>query len=82
MKQFPVPGDFILKWRGDKLQVALELDRPQKGRAVFRTDIGNASVLRREIIAETEDGVVPAARAWRDIPMERSEEHTSELQSR
>ena len=70
MKQFPVPGDFILKWRGDKLQVALELDRPQKGRAVFRTDIGNASVLRREIIAETEDGVVPAARAWRDIPME------------
>ena len=69
MRQIPNPDDFILKWRGDKLTVTLELDRPRKGRAAFRTNIGNAGIRRREIIAETESGVTPMARAWTDIPL-------------
>jgi predicted glycogen debranching enzyme len=70
MKQHPLPGDFLLKWRGDTLSVVLDTGSPTVGKAFFRTDIGNASVLRRETIAATEDGSAPQAKAWTDIPME------------
>jgi len=69
MTQTPRPHDFLLKWRGDVLTVTLELDSPRKGRAAFRTNIGHARVRRREIIAETERGETPMARAWTDIPL-------------
>ena len=69
MTQFPPPGDFLLKWRDDVLKVTLKLDHPKKGRAAFRTNIGNARIRRREIIQETERGVVPLAKAWVDIPL-------------
>ena len=69
MKQTPAPEDFLLKWRGDTLTVTLELDSPRRGRAAFRTNIGGASIRRREIIDETEKGVTPLARAWTDIPL-------------
>ncbi len=70
MTQTPPTGDFILKWRGDALTVTLNLGEPRKGRAAFRTNIGHARVRRREIIAETERGETPLARAWTDIPLE------------
>ena len=69
MKQTPNPHDFLLKWRGDKLTVTLELDAPRKGRAAFRTNIGHARIRRREIIRETECGETPLARAWTDIAL-------------
>ena len=69
MKQTPATNDFLLKWRGDTLTVTLELDRPQKGRAAFRTNLGHARIRRREVIAETERGETPLARAWTDIPL-------------
>jgi len=69
MRQTPPPESFLLKWRGDVLAVTLELDSPRKGRAAFRTNIGRARVRRREIIAETERGETPLARAWTDIPL-------------
>ena len=69
MTQDPAPESFILKWRGDVLTVTLALDAPRKGRAAFRTNIGHARVRRREIIAETEKGETPLARAWTDIPL-------------
>jgi len=69
MTQDPSPHDFLLKWRGDRLTVTLTLDAPRKGRAAFRTNIGHARVRRREIIAETERGETPMARAWTDIPL-------------
>ena len=69
MKQTPSPEDFLLKWRGDTLTVTLTLDAPRKGRAAFRTNLGHAAVRRREIIAETEKGLTPLARAWTDIPL-------------
>ncbi|MBO5647407.1 MAG: glycogen debranching enzyme N-terminal domain-containing protein [Kiritimatiellae bacterium] len=70
MKQSPKPGDFILKWRGDFITVTLDLPFPRKGRAAFRTNLGNAHIRRSEIIAETERGETPMARAWTDIPLE------------
>ena len=69
MRQTPNPQDFLLKWRGDVLTVTLELDAPRPGRAAFRTNIGHARVRRREIIAETERGETPMAKAWTDIPL-------------
>ena len=69
MTQTPEPESFLLKWRGDKLVVTLELGSPRKGRAAFRTNLGHASVRRREIVDETEKGIVPLAKAWTDIPL-------------
>ena len=69
MTQTPAPHEFLLRWRGDVLTVTLELDSPRPGRAAFRTNIGHARVRRREIIAETERGETPMARAWTDIPL-------------
>ena len=73
MKQFPNPEEFLLKWKGDVLTVTLTLDAPRKGRAAFRTNLGHAQIRRREIIAETERGEVPLARAWTDIAMTETE---------
>ena len=70
MTQIPAPEDFLLKWRGDTLTVTLTLDQPRKGRAAFRTNLGRASVRRREIIDETEKGITPLAKAWTDIPLD------------
>ena len=69
MTQTPEAGDFLLKWRGDTLTVTLRLDAPRPGRAAFRTNIGHARIRRREIIAETERGETPLAKAWTDIPL-------------
>ena len=70
MRQTPDPESFLLKWRGDTLTVTLELDEPREGHAAFRTNLGRAAVRRREIIDETEKGVVPLAKAWTDIPLD------------
>ncbi len=69
MKQYPNLNDFLLKWRGEHLTVTLELSNPRPGRAAFRTNIGRGRIRRREIIAETERGETPLARAWTDIPL-------------
>ena len=70
MIQTPAPESFLLKWRGDTLQVTLTLDTPRPGRAAFRTNLGHARIRRREIIRETERGIAPQAKAWTDIPLE------------
>ena len=69
MRQIPHCEDFLLRWKGDVLSVTLSLDAPRRGRAALRTNLGGASIRRREIIEETEQGVTPLARAWRDVPM-------------
>ncbi|MBR2938236.1 MAG: glycogen debranching protein, partial [Kiritimatiellae bacterium] len=69
MKQSPAPDAHLVKWRGDTLEVTLELDTPRPGRAAFRTNAGRAAVRRAEIIDETEKGITPMAKAWTDIPL-------------
>ena len=69
MFQSPAPGSRLLRWAGDSLTVTLELDATRKGRAVFRTNLGNARVHRREQIAHTESGAPLLERDWHDIPM-------------
>ena len=69
MQHTPDPGSFHLRWAGDVFEVALRLDAPRTGRAVFRTNLGMAHVRRREIIACTESGEPALARDWHDVPM-------------
>ena len=69
MKQFPSPGDYLLKWRGDVLSVTLETGSSGKGRASLRTNIGRAEVLRQEMISEVERGEAPLEKAWHDLPL-------------
>ena len=69
MRQSPAPDAHLVKWRGDTLEVTLELDSPRPGRAAFRTNAGRAAIRRAEIIDETEKGITPMAKAWTDIPL-------------
>ncbi len=69
LSQFPSPRDFLLKWRGDVLEVTLRVEPVRKGRAAFRTNLGHARCRRQEIIDETDRGITPMARAWHDIPL-------------
>ena len=69
MFQEPSTDSYLLRWKGDDLVVTLTLDAPRRGRAALRTNLGAASVRRREIIEETEQGATPLAKAWNDVPM-------------
>ena len=78
LQQTPAPDSYLLRWKGDELVITLTLDAPHKGRAVLRTNLGAASVRRQEIIEETEQGIVPLAKAWNDIPMKEKSPGTFE----
>ncbi len=69
MQQTPEPDSFHLRWAGDTLAVALKLDAPRPGRAVFRTEIGGAAIARRETVEQNDLGATPLERQWRDVPM-------------
>ena len=73
MTQTPKADEFLLKWRGDTLKVTLRTDPKRYGRAALRTNLGHASIRRREIIAQTERDELPMARAWTDLPLEEIE---------
>ena len=75
MKQSPAPGEYLLKWRGDFIEVTLALPSPRKGRALLRTDIGGAKERRAEIIAEAEQDISPQSIGWRDIPLKEVSEY-------
>ncbi len=68
--QTPSPRDFLLKWQGDILEVTLKVAGAPKGHAAFRTNLGHAGTRRKEIIAETDRGITPSAKAWHDIPLD------------
>lgn len=70
MKHYPEPGSFLLFWAGDIVEISLVLNHPETGRAVFRTNIGNASIHRQEIIARTDSDEPVLANDWHDVPME------------
>ena len=69
LKQIPRPQGYLLRFRGDKLTVTLKVEGSPKGRAVLRTNIGSAGILRQETIEKTERGIVPMEKAWHDLPL-------------
>jgi hypothetical protein len=74
--QDPTPGKRMVKFCGDTAVYTLILPQPQDGSAWVRTNIGQAKIIRREIIMQVERDETPLGRAWFDIPMKRVDERT------
>jgi predicted glycogen debranching enzyme len=69
----PAPGDRLQRFVGDRIAFGLK-DRDGHGaqpgwRAVLRTNLGRAALLRREILQAHTRGLPPAGASWRDIAM-------------
>jgi len=60
------------------MTLTLELPRPESGTAWVRTNIGQAKIIREEIIRAVEKNEPPLGRAWFDIPMQRVDERRFE----
>ena len=71
MLQIPAPGEHKLFFRGDVAEVRLVFDYPAKGEAFFRTNLGKAEVVHREIINAVETGITARGEGWHDLPMKR-----------
>ncbi len=69
--QAPAPEHHLLRFRGDLETFELKLSSPMEGTAWIRTNLGHANIIRREIIANIDQGVQPLNRSWFDIPMTR-----------
>ena len=71
LAQKPTPGKRLVKFCGDRIVFKLALPRELEGTAWVRTNIGQAGIIRREIIRQVEQDETPVGRAWFDIPMNR-----------
>ena len=47
----PEPGSKLLRYRGDTVTFTLTSTRPLKGSALLRTNLGQGSISRQQIIA-------------------------------
>jgi starch synthase (maltosyl-transferring) len=69
LNQQPEPGNRVIKFRGDTITFTLDLNETLSGRAWLRTNLGQAAVVRKEIIrAITHDEPI-LGHGWYDIPM-------------
>ena len=76
LHQDPPPGKKLLFFSGDTVTFTLALNRPQRGSAWLRTNIGYAGITRREIIREVHRQETPLGRDWFDTPMVQINERT------
>jgi predicted glycogen debranching enzyme len=74
--QDPPPGTRRVKFCGDTIEFKLFLPRARNGTAWVRTNLGQARIIRREIIRQIENDETPLGRAWFDIPMKRVDERS------
>jgi len=70
--QTPVPGSRQVFMAGDVLTLSLRLPEAAEGEARLRTNLGLASVRRREVIDHVRRAAPILARDWHDLPMERT----------
>jgi predicted glycogen debranching enzyme len=74
----PAPGERLQKFAGDRVRFVLRAAQGpsarQGARAMLRTNIGRAAVLRREITGARTHGLPLAGASWRDLPMAESED--------
>ena len=70
---WPQPGQRLQRFVGDRIRFTTcdrQGHRPAKGwKALLRTNLGRAEVLRREILESHTRGLPPAGASWRDLPM-------------
>ncbi len=65
----PEPGSKLLRYRGDTVTFTLTSTRPLKGSALLRTNLGQGSISRQQIIASVENNLPGLGRDWFDISM-------------
>jgi len=74
--QHPGPGQRLIRFAGDTLTVTLRgVDTPA-GTAFLRTNIGHATIRRREIVRRVESDSPFQFRDWHDWPMPRRDDGT------
>ena len=71
MTQSPPPGDHGVRRQGDLVRFDLRLSADCEGEAWLRTNLGNATVRRDELIQHVEEGTPLLARDWHDLRMHR-----------
>ncbi len=72
IKQYPQPGERFCKFTGDTITFELNLvEKFGEGQGYLRTNLGNASTMRREIIRGVERNEVKFYMDWHDIAMEK-----------
>lgn len=69
MRQTPAPGDRLINHSGDLIRFELATGS-DSGRAYLRTNLGQADVRWREIVARVERGAPRLYQDWHDIPMQ------------
>ena len=68
----PAPGERLVRFVGDHVRFTLQDSAARDGwRALLRTNLGRAAILRREIIAAHAGGPGHAGISWRDLPMQK-----------
>lgn len=67
--QFPNPGEHRLYFRGDIISFKIQMDSPMAGKAFLRTNIGRASIRRREIIEHISSKRAISSQDWHDVSM-------------
>ena len=77
LTQFPPAGKHIRRVCGDILEIRLTTDCAIDGTAFLSTNIGNAQLLRSEIIEHAENNIPRSGQDWRSIRMTRTDEFTS-----
>jgi starch synthase (maltosyl-transferring) len=74
----PSPGDRSVRFVGDYIRFTMRVSpagkAPAGWRALLRTNIGRAELLREEIIRAHTAGLPMAGASWRDLPMDRDNE--------
>ena len=77
-EMWPAPGRRLQRFVGDRVRFTVRDQRgnpPAKGwKALLRTNLGRAEVLRREILESHTRGLPPAGASWRDLPMVQDEQ--------
>jgi starch synthase (maltosyl-transferring) len=71
----PEPGSKLLRYRGDTVTFILTSIHPLKGNALLRTNLGQGSISRQQIITSIENNLPGLGRDWFDIPMTQVTPH-------
>jgi len=79
MKQIPFPDSHRLYSSGDTLTVTLEVESHLQGAAYFRTNLGCATLYRKEIVESVRTGRAERGLSWQDFKMRKISDQKFEL---
>ncbi len=79
LTQYPSPGSFHVRYRGDTLTIVLTLSAAFDGTAFLRTNCGFASIRREEKIAEVQHDTPVLDKDWHDVQMQQKSDTRYEV---